>query len=171
MATAADTNAATAVDEANASRELSMRDSKALKAIRTNLGYVMDPNKDGSKPARFRTRALLKTLRYVAIFIFWRLIRSVRYAIVGSIVAALAGTAIGSVASGVGFFIAPPGILAGAGEGLLWGLGRYGWRTMARRAREGKVEGADPRQDEKVDAGGERAPPPEPKLGTKVEVW
>lgn len=171
MATPADTSAATAVDEANAAKDLSTRDSKALKSLPTNLGYVIDPNKDGPKPARFRTRALLRTLRYVAIFIFWRLIRSLQYAIVGSIVAALAGTAIGSVTGGVGFFIAPPGILAGAGVGLLWGLGKYGWRTLARRAREGKVEDADPRQDEKVDAGEERRPPPEPKLGTKVEVW
>lgn len=89
----------------------------------------------------------------------------------GSIVTALAGTAIGTAASGLGFFIAPPGILAGAGVGLLWGLGRFGWRTLAKRAREGRVEDADPREDESVDAGEERPVAPEPKLGAQVEVW
>lgn len=171
MAAPAHDAATTAVEEVSASKGLSTRDSMALKSLRTNLGYVIDPNKDGPKPARFRTRTLLKTLRYVAIFIFWRLLRSIRYAIVGSIIAALAGTAIGTVASGVGFFIAPPGILAGAGVGLLWGLGKYSWRILAKRAREGKVEGADPREDERVDSGEESPPSPEPKLGSKVEVW
>lgn len=172
MTTPTDVAATTAVDEGKANQELSARDSKAVKSLRTNLGYVLDPKRDGPKPSRLRTRTLLGTLRYVAIFIFWRLMRSIRYAMVGSIIAALAGTAIGTVASGVGFFIAPPGILAGAGVGLLWGLGKYSWRILAKRAREGKVEGADPRQDERVDAGEEpSSPPPEPKLGAEVEVW
>lgn len=158
--------------DADVTTKLRAKDHKALQSVRTNLGYVLDPNRQGTaRPARFRTRALLKTVRYIAIFVFWRLVRSIRYAIVGSIIAAVAGTAVGSMVTGIGFFIAPPGILAGAGVGLLWGLGKFGWRTLARRARDGNAEHADPKLDEEVDAGKARQPPPEPKLGTNVEPW
>jgi hypothetical protein len=129
-----------------------VHESQALQSFRRNASYLFNPDND-HRPARFRTRALLKTLRYVSIFIFWRLVRYAKYALVGSLVAAVAGTAIGSVASGAAFVIAPTGIFAGAGVGLLWGLGKFGWRTLARRARNGDVHAADPRKDENYDAG------------------
>jgi len=74
-------------------------------------------------------------------------VRYVKYAAIGALTAAIAGTAIGSVASGAAFFIAPPGILAGAGVGLVWGLGKFGWRTLAHRVRRGDVY-ADAKVDE-----------------------
>jgi hypothetical protein len=127
---------------------------QALASLRRNTAYLLNPNADPSaRPARFRTRTLLKTLRYTSIFIFWRLVRYAKYALIGSLAAALAGTAIGSVASGAAFVLAPTGIFAGAGVGLLWGLGKFGWRTLGRRVRKGKVDGADPRKDEDFDAG------------------
>lgn len=59
--------------------------------------------------------------------------------------------------SGAAFVVAPTGILAGAGVGLLWGLGKFGWRRFARKARKGGGErGSDPRRDERADAGEER---------------
>lgn len=79
--------------------------------------------------------------------------RYAKYALVGSLAAALAGTAIGSVVSGAAFVVAPTGIFAGAGVGLLWGLGKFGWRTFARRARKGDVDRSDPRRDERFDSG------------------
>jgi hypothetical protein len=130
-------------------------ESQALQSFRRNASYLFKPDND-HRPARFRTRALLKTLRYVSIFIFWRLVRYAKYALVGSLAAAVAGTAIGSVASGAAFVIAPTGIFAGAGIGLLWGLGKFGWRTFARRAKHGDVHTADPKADEHHDAGEDR---------------
>jgi hypothetical protein len=79
--------------------------------------------------------------------------RYAKYALIGSLAAAVAGTAIGSVASGAAFVLAPTGIFAGAGVGLLWGMGKFGWRTLGKRVRKGKVDGEDARKDENFDAG------------------
>lgn len=77
--------------------------------------------------------------------------RYAKYAAVGALVAAVSGTAIGSVVSGAAFVVAPTGILGGAGVGLVWALARFGWRR-AKGRREGK--GEDPRADERADAEG-----------------
>lgn len=122
----------------------------ALQSAKTNLQFLYDPNSPNA-PTRRRTRALLRTLRYALKFIFWRLVRYAKYAAVGAITAAIAGTAIGSVASGAAFVIAPTGILGGAGAGLLWGLGKFGWRTLARKIRSGEAHDADARADERDD--------------------
>lgn len=53
--------------------------------------------------------------------------------------------------SGVGFLLAPTGILGGATVGLLWGVGKFGWRRFAKKARDGT---GDARRDERDDAGG-----------------
>ncbi|KAF2222811.1 hypothetical protein BDZ85DRAFT_166300, partial [Elsinoe ampelina] len=108
----------------------------ALQNVRRNTAFLIDPTKSEG-PQRRRTRALLRTLRYIGIFVFWRLVRYAKYAAVGALTAAVAGTAIGSMTAGVGFILAPPGIFAGAGVGLVWGLGKFGWRTLAKRVRSG----------------------------------
>lgn len=122
--------------------------SSTLEAAKRNAQFLWDPNSNNA-PTRRRTRALLRTLRYVGKFLFWRLVRYAKYAAVGAITAAIAGTAIGSIASGAAFVIAPTGIVGGAGVGLLWGLGKFGWRTLARRVRSGEVHDADAREDER----------------------
>lgn len=76
--------------------------------------------------------------------------RYAKYAATGALIAAVSGTAIGSVVSGVGFLVAPTGVLGGAGVGVLWALGRFGWRRVG-RGREGE---GDARRDERVDAEG-----------------
>ncbi|KAF2432069.1 hypothetical protein EJ08DRAFT_568522, partial [Tothia fuscella] len=123
----------------------------ALSSLKRNAKYLLDPTSTTTAPPRFRTRTLLKTLRYTPIFIFWRLVRYAKYALVGSIAAALAGTVFGSVVSGAAFIVAPTGIFAGAGVGLLWGFGKFGWRTLGRRVRGGNIEGrgVDARRDER----------------------
>ena len=82
----------------------------------------------------------------------------------GALATAVAGTAIGSVASGAAFVIAPTGILGGAGVGLLWAVGKFGWRRA--RARVDGKRGGDARRDEREDAEGEevkvRVPRTEP---------
>lgn len=77
----------------------------------------------------------------------------------GALVAAVSGTAIGSVVSGAAFVVAPTGILGGAGVGLLWAAARFGWRRASkrvqRRGEREQAQGEDPRADERRDAEGE----------------
>ena len=124
-----------------------------LQSVRRNAQYLLDPQHSPA-PDRRRTRTLLRTARYLGVFLFWRLVRYAKYAAVGAATAAVAGTFVGSMVSGVGFLLAPPGILAGAGVGLLWSVGKSGWRTVVGRVRRGDVHGADARGDERADERG-----------------
>ncbi|KAK5121847.1 hypothetical protein LTR85_004722 [Meristemomyces frigidus] len=130
------------------------KERNSLAKAKATIKYMVDP-KTGPQPNRLRTRAFLRSLRYFTIFVFWRLVRYAKYAAVGAIVAAISGTAIGSVASGAAFVIAPTGILGGAGIGLLWAVGKFGWRRARARVKKGEHDGhADPRKDEHEDAQG-----------------
>ena len=126
-----------------------------LGKAKSTIKYLIDP-KAGPQPSRLRTRAFLRSLRYFTIFAFWRLVRYAKYAAAGALVAAVSATAIGSVASGAAFVIAPTGILGGAGVGLLWAIGKFGWRRATARMRRGEHDAhADPRRDEHMSAEGE----------------
>lgn len=76
--------------------------------------------------------------------------RYAKYAATGALIAAVSGTAIGSLVSGVGFLVAPTGILGGAGVGLIWALAKFGWRRVGRKG----AASEDPRRDEREDAKG-----------------
>jgi hypothetical protein len=78
-------------------------------------------------------------------------VRYAKYAATGALIAAVSGTAIGSLVSGVGFLVAPTGILGGAGVGLIWALAKFGWRRVG--GRKGATS-EDPRRDEREDAEG-----------------
>ena len=119
----------------------------ALATTRKDAAYLISP-KDSPAPASRRTRVLLRSLRYIFVFAFWRLVRYAKYAAAGALTAALAGTALGTVTGGVGFILAPPGILAGAGVGLIWAVAKFGWRTAASRIRSGDTE-VSAREDER----------------------
>ncbi|KAF2705748.1 hypothetical protein K504DRAFT_459841 [Pleomassaria siparia CBS 279.74] len=119
-----------------------------LQRTRANLAFLANPA-TAPGPASRRTRAFLRTTRYTLKFIFWRLVRYAKYAAIGSLTAFVAGTAIGSAVSGVGFILAPTGILGGATVGLLWGVGKIGWRGWRRFARKAKDGASDARRDEK----------------------
>lgn len=110
-----------------------------LQSTRTNLAFLVNPA-NAPVPASRRTRAFLKTARYTLRFLFWRLYRYAKYAAIGSITALVAGTAIGTVASGAAFVIAPPGILGGAVVGVLWAVAKYELRRHTRRAETNKAE-------------------------------
>lgn len=56
--------------------------------------------------------------------------RYAKYALVGSAVAALSATAIGGAVSGVGLVLAPPTLVGSVGIGLIWSLGKWGFRKM-----------------------------------------
>lgn len=128
--------------------------SKLTKTTNT-LKYLYDPtNPSTPQPSKLRTRSLLRSARYITIFIFWRLFRYAKYAATGALVAAVSGTMIGSVVSGAAFVVAPTGILGGAGVGLLWAVARFGWRRA--KASVGGYGGeGDAKMDERADAQGE----------------
>ncbi|KAK5724809.1 hypothetical protein LTR15_004858 [Elasticomyces elasticus] len=144
------------------------RETTALAKAKNTIQYMIDP-KTGAQPTRLRTRAFLRSFRYVLIFAFWRLVRYAKYAAVGAIVAAIGSTAIGSVVSGAAFVIAPTGILGGAGIGIMWAVAKFGWRRARARVQKGQHDGhADPRHDERADAQGvkdEEVRPP------KMDPW
>jgi len=119
--------------------------------IRQKLSYLVSPQ-GPNQPAKLRTRTILKTLHYVTVCIFWRALRTLRYAIAGSLIAAVAGSALGPLVGGAAFFLAPPGILAGAGVGVLWALARFRWRKFRKTVKEGGKDGTSARSDEKSDA-------------------
>ncbi|KAK5047355.1 hypothetical protein LTR84_006878 [Exophiala bonariae] len=107
--------------------------NSALRNAKRNLNFFLSPASHGApgeRPARLRTRALLRTLRYVTQFIFWRLVRWAKYVAVGSLVAAVGATAFGGAITGVAWLAAPPTIGASIIAASLWGVGRH----IARRA-------------------------------------
>jgi hypothetical protein len=125
-----------------------------LVAAKDSVKFLLDP-KTGPQPHQLRTRAFLRSVRYIAIFIFWRLVRYAKYAAVGAIVAAVSGTAIGSIVSGAAFVVAPTGIIGGAGMGLIYAVARFGFRRASRKLKKGE-RSDDPRRDERDAAEGEK---------------
>ncbi|KAK0274455.1 hypothetical protein LTR35_011609 [Friedmanniomyces endolithicus] len=137
------------------------RETTSLAKAKTAIHYLLDPKAVvGPQPTHLRTRAFLRSARYILIFAFWRLVRYAKYAAMGAAVAAISGTAIGSVVSGAAFVIAPTGILGGAGLGLLWAVGKFGWRRATARLGSGGHDAhVDARGDERADADGAESKP------------
>jgi hypothetical protein len=117
--------------EPSTETKANVRSSSALHSAKQNLHYLFAPDSPNAPhPARFRTRALLRSLRFIGIFIFWRIVRYAKYALVGSIVAAIGASAFGGVASGAAFVLAPHTIASSLGIGLIWMVGKWGFRKM-----------------------------------------
>ncbi|KIW66444.1 hypothetical protein PV04_05779 [Phialophora macrospora] len=126
----------------------------ALLSARRNLNYLISPTST-ERPARLRTRALLRTVRYIGQFIIWRLVRWAKYIAVGSLVAAVGATAIGGAVSGVAWVVAPTSIGAGIVAAGVWGVGRFAARRLhARWMKGGGDPGAEVRE-RLEDRGGE----------------
>lgn len=122
----------------------------ALKAERTassdikrNLSYLWNPAAASAleRPSRLRTRALLRSLHSIGVFLYWRLYRWAKYAIVGAIVGAVGSFAFaGTMATGVGAIIAPTGIFASIAVGGVWWAARWAWgRATHKRERLGRA--------------------------------
>lgn len=105
----------------------------ALKAAKRNLSYLYDPSHSPTHPTRFRTRALLRSIRYITIFIFWRLVRWAKYIAFGSLIAAVGATAVGGAVTGVAWIAAPPTLGAGIASAIVWQVGKWGARRLNRR--------------------------------------
>ena len=130
--------------------------NSAYANARRNFNYLINPATAGAatKPA-FRTRALLRTVRYVAQFIIWRVVRYAKYAAVGALTAAVGATVFGSVVSGVAWIAAPPTIGTGILSAVIWGVGKFAAKRFNKRwhasggdagtiAREKAEDAADP---------------------------
>ena len=122
-----------------------------LQKTTSHLKYLYSPS-TANQPTHLRTRTLLRSFRYLALFVFWRVVRYAKYAATGALIAAVSGTAIGGLVSGVGFLVAPTGVLGGAGVGLVWALAKFGWRRVGKGRKGGA--GEDPRRDEREYAKG-----------------
>src|SRR3954469_25459506 len=117
--------------ESTTDAKATVRSSSALHSAKRNLHFLFAPDSPNAPhPARLRTRALLRSLRYIGIFIFWRIVRYAKYALVGSIVAAIGASAFGGVVSGAAFVLAPPTLMTSVGIGLIWAMGKWGFRKM-----------------------------------------
>jgi sulfite exporter TauE/SafE len=117
--------------EPSTDTKANIRSSSALKSAQQNIKFLFSPDSTSSpRPARLRTRALLRSLRYIGIFVFWRVVRYAKYALVGSIVAAVGASAFGGVVSGAAFVLAPPTLATSVGIGLIWAAGKWGFRKM-----------------------------------------
>lgn len=139
---------ATSAGEIDTDTKANIRSDSALKSAQRNLQYLFAPNSPTApRPAHLRTRALLKSLRYIGIFVFWRIVRYAKYAAIGSIVAAVGASAFGGVLSGAAFVLAPPTLLTSIGIGTIWAMGKWGFRKMRVKDRvgvmaAGEVEGS-----------------------------
>ncbi|KAF8859869.1 hypothetical protein BDZ45DRAFT_346340 [Acephala macrosclerotiorum] len=117
--------------EASTQAHAQIRSSSALASTKTNLHYLFAPdNPNSPRPAHRRTRALLRSLRYIGIFIFWRVVRYAKYALIGSVVAAVGAAAFGGFVSGVGWILAPPTLAGSLGLGAVWAMGKWGFTKM-----------------------------------------
>jgi len=67
-------------------------------------------------------------------------VRYARYALVGSLVAAVGASAFGGAVSGAAFLLAPPTLVTSVGIGLVWAAGKWGFRRMRRGDGEKEVE-------------------------------
>ncbi len=118
-------------------RTVDRSSSTALATAKRNISFLISPGDARNVPGKFRTRAFLKACHYLGVFLFWRLVRYAKYAAMGAIVAGISATAFGSVVSGAAFFVAPPTFAASTGVGVLWMIGKWGFRKAAARTRGG----------------------------------
>jgi len=108
--------------------------NSALASAKRNFTYLVSPSTlPASAQPRLRTRALLRTLRYITQFVFWRAVRWAKYAAVGALVAGISATALGSVVTGAAWIAAPPTIGGGILASVVWGVGKFLARRLHRR--------------------------------------
>lgn len=128
---------------------INQQSSSALISARRNLSFLINPSRESpNSPTRFRTRALLRTLRYVSIFVFWRVVRYAKYIAVASLVASVGAAASGVIAP-FAWLAAPPTMSAAIVSASIWGVGKFGARRLHQRwERTGGDEGFAQREAE-----------------------
>jgi hypothetical protein len=135
-----------AVDEDDVA--IKQQGNTALVNARRNFKYLINPQ-SSDRPGRLRTRALLRTFRYIGQFVIWRLVRWAKYAAVGALVAAISATAFGSVITGAAWLAAPPTVGASIIAASVWAVGKFAARRLHKRwERTGGDEGEARREVE-----------------------
>ncbi|KAK5946012.1 hypothetical protein PMZ80_000151 [Knufia obscura] len=135
-------------------KALTQQSNSALANAKRNFTYLISPTSTttSTRPTRLRTRALLRTLRYISQFILWRLVRWAKYAAVGALVAGIGATAFGSVITGAAWIAAPPTIGVSVMASVIWGVGKFAARRLHRRwEREGGDVGHERREMEEME--------------------
>ena len=105
----------------------------ALVNAKRNFKFLISPDTTSERPARLRTRAFLRTFRYLGQFIIWRLVKWAKYAAIGALVAAISASALGGVVTGAAWIAAPPTIGASIFAACIWGVGKYAARKLHQR--------------------------------------
>src|ERR1700753_4308513 len=129
MAPSRGSRAAEALDANDHDTAVEQQSNSALRSAKRNLNFLISPT-NAERPARLRTRALLRTVRYIGQFVIWRLVRWAKYIAIGSLVAAVGATAIGGAVSGVAWVVAPTSIGASILAAGVWGAGRFAARRL-----------------------------------------
>lgn len=158
--------------ESHDDRAVSQQSKSALVHARRNFRYLTDPSGTaGDRPARLRTRALLRTLRYLGQFVFWRLVRWAKYAAVGALVAAISATAVGGFLSGAAWIIAPPSIGASIIAASIWGTGKFAARRLHRRWRDTGMDDGEVQRERDSDSPIKRDGQLGNELGPQATPW
>ncbi|BGP13242.1 hypothetical protein JCM10213_004988 [Rhodosporidiobolus nylandii] len=141
------------VHEAHHGHSVHPEHSSKLARTSANLKYLVNPA-TATAPGGLVSRSSLKTLRYVVKFVFWRLVRYAKYALIAAGTTALAGTVIGTALPWVGALVFPS-VPVAAAMGATTALIKFTWRHRGNRFRQGWLaggEGRDARKDEAGDA-------------------
>jgi hypothetical protein len=118
----------------------------ALAAAKRNFRYLLNPSTQAAHPARLRTRALLRSVRYFCSFILWRLVRYSKVIVAGAIVTALGATAFGSAITGVAWIAVPTSITAVVASGTVWTLGKWAVRRFQNKRKKTTVGNGVPQR-------------------------
>lgn len=147
--------------------------STALANARRNFNYLINPAKAGAgdRPGRLRTRALLRTVRYITQFIIWRLVRWAKYAAVGALVAAISATAVGGFVSGAAWIIAPPSIGASVLAASVWGVGKFAARRLHNRWRSTGGDAGEEHRERQSDSPLRREGQMGTEMGPQAIPW
>lgn len=145
-------------------------DSALINAKR-NFNYLISPQSASDRPARLRTRAFLRTFRYISQFIIWRLVRWAKYAAVAAVAAAVGATALGSAVTGVAWIAAPPTIFTSIIAASIWGVGKFAARKLHRRWKETGKDQGEAEREHQEDRPLQREGTLGQELGPKAMPW
>lgn len=96
-----------------------------LKSLQNNATYLLYGSSAGAaaRPASLTTRSILTTSRYILRYLFWRVVRYGKYALLGAVATTIGGSALAAVSSGAAMLIAPSFMTATA-LGIGWAVAK-----------------------------------------------
>ena len=145
--------------------------NSALVNAKRNFRFLISPDSASDRPARLRTRAFLRTFRYLGQFIIWRLVKWAKYAAVGALVAAISASALGGVITGAAWIAAPPTIGASIFAACIWGVGKYAARKLHKRWASTGQDGGEIERESQSDHPVKRQGSLGQELGPEAVPW